>query len=96
MNRFENKPRWTVKHGRSEFNPGSRILTKPEEIVRQFRQYERYRFEPPRPKIPWYQKINWNVTAEWACWILAGLTLAMITGLLIFGPTKWRDFLWMN
>lgn len=37
MDRFENKARWTSKNRDPEFGSGSRILTTPEEIVREFR-----------------------------------------------------------
>ena len=37
MDRFENKARWVSKNNNPEFNSGSRILTTPEQIVREFR-----------------------------------------------------------
>ncbi len=37
MSQFENKARWTCKNGHPEFISGSRILTTPEQIVREFR-----------------------------------------------------------
>lgn len=44
--------------------------------------------------IPIRKMVNWGVAFEWLCWGLCIAALTMIAGLLIFGPTNWRAFLW--
>ena len=49
----------------------------------------------PSSIVHWFfGAINWNVALEYVCWGLAGIALAMLITLFVFGPTNWREFLW--
>ena len=37
-------------------------------------------------------RINWTVATEWLCWTLVISALATIIGVVVFGPTSWREF----
>ena len=37
-------------------------------------------------------RINWTVATEWLWWALVISALATIIGVVVFGPTSWREF----
>jgi hypothetical protein len=94
MSRFENKPRWTIKGDHSEHTSGSRIITTPEEIVRQYRrsQYAAPPFAPKRPRIAWYRKINWGFVVDAVC---GGLLALVLLYLVIWVVIPFVRMIWM-
>jgi hypothetical protein len=69
------------------------IKTTPESIVRVFRLRSKrrdpvdmpYIFTPKRPRIPWHQKINWQVALACAVWTLVMFVVISLC-IFFFGP----------